>query len=273
MEVEAIKRIEELATQQQLDLAIYDNPAAILPGDAGVHDLEHLLEAPRRMRATFKTERIKDFCNYIDANKTGEDGAVFVKPDGSGATAVLDYGSPAAPKWGDHRAVLELKKTPAFSALEEICRAPLAQREVTDFIEDWRHIIQPLIEGESEDGGATEVSIGRAVAAIRKIDLKAQAESGHEESDFKQSRTSLEQVEANTGGHRIPGLFRCRCQVYPETDQRDIDLRLSVLTGDRTPKLRFRMIGRDALLQTTAEEVELRLMEMLDDHQIYVGSV
>lgn len=268
MDATGIKRIEELAAgaAPRLDSHI---PAQVLPGDSSVQSLEHLQEVPARMRSTFKTERIRDFVAYLKEN-AGVAAAVFVAPDGGGALGVIDYGNQDAPRWGDHKAKLGMKRTPEFAAVERICEEALSQRDVIDWIEDWRDIIQPAVESGGE---ATEVPIARALAAIRKINLKEAIDTGHEEGDFRNRRTAMEEIEASSGGDAIPGLYKVSCRPYPETITRTVYLRLAVMTSGREPKLRFRIIGHEALKQSVAEEIELDLTARLTGIRVFIGSV
>lgn len=268
MEAKAIERIEQLAAAASDRLPKTHIPAIALPQGTQIHDLEHLLAAPVRMRQTYTTERLADFCRYVKAEAEGglSDAACFVAPNGSGADAVLDYGTHSAPLWGSHRAELRMRHTAEFTALDEITRRPLTQRDLIDFIEDWAHILTPV-------RGDDEISLPQALAAIRRVDIKQTKNVGHEQGDWGATRSSMEQIEAKSGDQALPDGFQVRCRVYPHTAERTITARLSLLTGDDTPRLRLRILGREQLMQEIAEEIEQAISTELAGIRVFVGGI
>lgn len=262
MDRTAIERIEQLAAQGPLNT---DIRACVVPSGSEIKSLEHLMDVPTRMRRTYKTERLEDFCRYM-RDEAIDATAVFVLPDGSGAEGVIDYGSHESPSWGDHKAVLRMKHTPEFAALQTACAKQLSQRDLTDWIEDWAHIITPVINEKDE-------TVGKAIQSIRRVEIKATASRDHTEGDFKASRTSLEQIEAASKDGQLPELIKVRCQVYPCTDTRNISARLSLLTGADKPTFRLRIMGLDALMKAVAEEIESEIADRLQGVRTFIGSV
>lgn len=243
-------------------------PAIVLPEGAQIESLEHLLSAPYHMRRTYKTDRLEDFCRYVLDQTTDnkEEAAVFVASNGSGAKAIIDYGTHLAPRWGNHVGQLNMQHTVEFAALLQATNTRLNQRQLTDLLEDWAHIITPMRD-------QTSITISQAIAAIRKIDIKQLKNTSHETADFAATRSSMEQIEAASSGVSLPGSFMVRCQVYPHTAARDIQFRLSLLTGDDTPQLRLRIVGQDKLMTEIAEEIELEIATRLEGIRIFVGQV
>lgn len=263
-----IERLEQLiAASQRLPESV-EIPAVVLPEGAKVQSLEHLFSAPFHMAHTYRTERLADFCQYVDEESADDrdEAACFVAPDGSGATAIMDYGTHSAPRWGKHRAVLSMCHTSEFAALLKATQQPLKQRDMIDLLEDWEHILTPF-------QGGSGTTIARAVAAIRRVDIKQQKNTTHETADWSAARSSMEKIEAASGDQAMPDYFQAACRVYPHTQQRTIDLRLSLLTGDDTPRLRLRILGLEALMHEVAEEIELELRTRLQGIRVYVGQV
>jgi uncharacterized protein YfdQ (DUF2303 family) len=268
MDAKAIERIEQLVAAGNRLPTDTDVPAVILPDGAAVKSLEHLLAAPRQMQQTYRTERLEDFCRYAKAESesSDEDAAVFVLPDGSGAKAIMDYGCHTAPLWGKHSAVLEMRPTAEFASLRKASASPLGQRELIDWLEDWSHIVTPY-------RGDDTLSLTKALATIRRVDIKQSKSATHEQNDWSAARSSMEQIEARSGEESMPEGFRVRCQVYPHTQERDITVRLSLLTGDDKPRLRLRIVGLDALMKAIADEIELEIATRLLGVRVFVGSV
>jgi len=268
----SVQQIVELALAAHLDPAS-DIPAAVLPAGASVQSLEHLDDAPNRMRATYETERISDFCHYVE-HERDENTAVFVDARGSGANAIIDYGTDDAPKWGEHHATLTMRPTPEFEALRQAVKKPKHQRSLVEFIEDWRPFIQPyaMSDGEDEADAATDLNTGTALARIRKIDIKRLLDNAHEDQEFSARKSTLASVEAVSGGQKPPAGFRFVCKPYPECAERTIDVRLSIRTTSDEPSFTMRIVGEKSLDYEIAEEIELDITSRLDGTRVFVGS-
>lgn len=265
----AIRRIEQLAVGGLLDKAElgFPAPVIVLPDGNKAESLERHLEAPIRQRARFQTTRIEDYCRYVEREASDQQTVVFVDPEGNGARTVIDFGSHDDPRWHEHKADLNLKATPEFRALEKACAQALSQRDITDWLEDWAEIITPVADSKA-------IKLTRAVSLIRRVDIKASATATHEDGDYKQSRSALEEVEAKSGTDALPEIFRVKCRVFPDTEERLIDARLSLRTSSDKPAFRLRIIGEEALRRAVAEEIEGTLRSRLGDKaHVFVGSI
>lgn len=274
--LEAIRDTGTVEAITQLALAGHpsvttDAPAVVLPEGAKVESLEYLFDVPRHMRATYRTERISDFCRYVDAEGR-DDTVVFVSPDGSCAQAIIDYGNHESPEWGFHRAALRMEYSPEFAALKLHCGRGLDQRALVEFFEDWRDLIQPYEMAEDDPDNARDLTIGQAIARIRKIDVKKLLATGHEQGDFSARRSTMASVEAVSGGLRPPAGFRFLCQPFPDLKSRQIDVRLSVRTTNDEPVLVMRIVGETALDRDLTEEIEIDITERLDGKRVFIGS-
>lgn len=244
-----------------------DIPTAVLPAGATIASLEEYQDIPTHQRRHIQTERLEEFCRYVSDQKDEADNTtVFVAPDGSGAVGVIDYGSHSAPRWGHHKATLRLQHTPAFRAAQNLRGSTLSQRQLTDWIEDWAEIITP-----STDAGA--MTISKAVAAIRRVEIKETSKTDHEDGDFRAKTSGFAEIEARSGAGALPEWFDLQCQIYPCTNARSVRLRLSMLTGAKEPQFRLRLVAEEALLQEVAEEIELEITQRLAGTTIYVGQI
>lgn len=270
MDRTAIERIEELAAggelnQDGLGLAA---PAVLAPGGNVIHSLERYQPQPVHMRATFSTHRIADFCRYVEGQASEDDASICaVDALAAKAVAVIDYGDHVAPCWGHHRAELNLQETEAFKALKKLAREQRNQREITDWLEDWRDIIQPRRNGEDMD-------IVRAISAIRHVQMHSGSDAEHQESDFGASRSLSARVEAKSGAGELPGEFIVRTPVYHGTTAREIHVRMGLQTGAEKPLFALRIVGHETLIDSVAEEIELEITGRLQDYaHCYLGSV
>jgi len=119
---------------------------------------------------------------------------------------------------------------------------------------------------------ATDLSIAQAIARIRKIDIKRLFDTGHEERDWSARRSTLASVEAASGSDQPPAGFKFTCKPYPDCQQREVDVRLSIRTGGDAPVLVMRLVAESALDHEIAEEIELDITSRIDTRRVFVGS-
>lgn len=114
---------------------INDIPYLIVPKGAGVVSLEDSLPAPRRIKASKSFEEPDSFCKYV-AQFQNELTRVYGTPDKYGIGAILDDHQAGDPQWTDHRASLELVKSPEWNEWIAACGKELGQQELAEFLED-----------------------------------------------------------------------------------------------------------------------------------------
>lgn len=265
MDAEGIKRIEQLVTAGH-SVAGVCHPHLVVPEGSRLEGLERFENQPYRMRAHFSTERIPDFVRYVREQASEDESAVFVHPRGHGAEAVIDYGSQGAPAWGTHRASLNMARTVEHQALESITSRPVSQRDATDWIEDWALLLTPY-------RGDEDLSVSQAISQLRRIDIKATASQIHEEGDWSGKRSTMEEVEAKSGSGKLPEGLRMRLKPYPCTAEREVLIRLQLITGDDTPRIRFRVMGYEAMLEDVAHEVVEAVSSELSECRVFVGTL
>ena len=205
---------------------------AALPNDFQLHSLESYQPTRRRARATVSTRFIAPFAVYAKAYATAG-AAVFIDPANLSATAVLDLGTVEEPGHADHKAVLEPARTAAYAALLAASSKPLTQQELAEFFEDWTGQVQFFNE-------AGDISPKQAVAAVRRITIEALQKVESEEQSLSANRSAFESVSA-TSKEPLPTTIYFKTQPYADLAERTFVLRLSVLTGEKTPRLRLRI--------------------------------
>lgn len=253
---EAINRIVELAdAARTVDWNAIVNegvPALVLAESSKVEDMERFQAERRRFRGAFATQAIGAFRAYIEpfAAELLRGVPCFIEADKARAVIYLDMGAPSAPGHCQHTASLNLRPTAVYAALMAVQGKALGQRELAEFLEDWRaHLAVEWREG-LVDGTAGEVA--RALRAVRAIDIKSTLSSGSEVGQMTETRSSLAKVEA-TSVHQLPAAFIVHCKPYEELGARDLAMELHVVTGDK-PMLKLRLRAAGAVLESIAEE-------------------
>ena len=226
--------------------------AAALPDDFKLHDLESYLNYRRRPRGTMSTRFIGPFAEYAIAH-AGEGATVFVDAGDMTATAVLDLGTVDLPGHADNKAKLTPNKTADYAALLQITAGPRSQQDVAEFLEDWADQAKCL-------NGDTEIKVPLAIAAVRKITIESAQRVESEEQSLSATRSAFESIKASSQDP-LPTTIHFTCPPYADLNERTFVLRLSILTGDKAPKLVLRV----QKLETHTEEMANELVMLISD--------
>jgi uncharacterized protein YfdQ (DUF2303 family) len=246
MEAKAIQLIQDTAVLAHAKNLDTFNPAMVLPADARVHSLEAFQEHRSRFRGVMTTSSLKDFADYT-LTHAGTDSGGFVNSEEMTCVVLFNLGDQNLAGHGDFYSKLILKKTAAFIALENAASRAHAQKELSDFIEDWA----PNLAAITPDG--TDIDLRRAAGAIRSITIEQARKSEHVVGDMSASRSAMDQIEAKSA-EGLPAELLFRVIPYEGLQAQTIQLRLAVLTGGDKPMLRLRWIGEAQLREDLAQE-------------------
>ena len=271
MDESAIKTIQNTAIDANLNRIpeeVSDRLTA-LPNDYKLHDLERFLPSRLRFRGTFFTNSLPDFARYVKDNVGGQ-GFIVADKSKLESTVFFNLGDVDGPGHADWNAVLTMDRTPAYQELLAINGGPQTQRDVIDFIEDWSHLFTAYKTGD--DGQDDEpIKLAKAIAAIRKIKIKAQSESETQHHQFKNQQSRLDSVEASSDDG-LPDILTFTTEPYRGLPSREFDLRLSILTGGSAPALVLRIVGLDNHIEQIGNQFKEQLLrEIGESAQMLIG--
>jgi len=247
MDESAIRLIQATAIAANNDtLARLPLGTLALPDNYKIHSLEKFMPWRERRRGTFATNSIDAFAEYTkavvaDSHAPGVQG--FVSPHRFSAEMLFNMSNPdGTPGHCDYKATLSLDYTAAYEGLISNCGRPLSQRDLINFIEDWRDSFAMFV---NDDDAA--VSFAGAVTAIREVKIRARRESTHTDDDRKRARTAMEEVE-HAATPSMPNYFVFSCPPAYGLPAQPYKVRISVLTdGNDEPQLKLRIIGESKL--------------------------
>lgn len=256
MDSTAINAIRDLAhaqkTQEILGETKTSSSQVIVPKDYAVVDLEKFDDNPNRFRGTFKTHLISEFVSYVNKNGNSSTG-IFVDSEKSTAMAIIDLdGSTLG--WGDHRAKIELKKTPEYEAIGNLMLTRLSQDDFIDFVDDFA----PNIRFFNDD---TTVITSAAITAIRKLTVNTQSDTTSEVGNFKGSLSSFDQIEVSAKVGVMPTFFYFTCIPYEGMEPVQFDCRLRAVTENKAVALEYRVIGIDRVMNQIGLDFLAQLKE------------
>lgn len=263
MDASAIKAIADLAVTAERAQALNDTD---IPGFLVGSQLivtEHLLAQRKRFRGTFATSVLADFAAYLIANKN-DNVRGFVSPENRTAVAFLNIGTTLAPGHCDWRAILDLTKTAGYAAVCALQQQRFTQRELAEWCEDWAAFLT----------APGEQTLAQAVAAIRNVTVTTNASATHTDAQFSASKTALEEVAANSQASTLPASLTFTVEPHVGFQARPFGLRVNLIASkDDKPQFSLRVIGREVLEESIADEFKTKLSDAVGDAaQFLIGN-
>ena len=262
--IEQIQLSQAVAeTQKAIELQGLLHPLLAAHKDFSLTSLERYLPNKMRFTGSLATKSIGDFANFSLANKS-EGTQCFIDKDSASATVIFNLGNTEIAGHADFTATLNLEKTAEYKALLNCNEKQLSQKQLAEFMEDWADFITPL------DKEGEPINIARAVSAVRRLTIEANAKADHEVQDFRSSRSALENIEAKTE-HGLPAELLFECVPFNELPEHCFYVRLSVITGEE-PKLSFRIKRLEKAQDRIMEEFKVIVEDKLHEEiPTYMG--
>ncbi|MFK3971146.1 DUF2303 family protein [Pseudomonas sp. NPDC087358] len=246
MTKEAIQLITDTALEATGKSLPTLTPTAVLPDGAKIVDLEKFQALRSRFRGTYSTHSLADFSAYVvDRAEAGARG--FINQDEMSCVLLFNLGDTIAPGHADDRAVLKLKPTAGYTAAQSIAGGRLAQKDLSDWIEDWHQYLTPV-----DEAGAA-IPVAKAIAAVRTITVKATSESETTVGDTSASRSAMDQIEARSK-ETLPAALLFNVIPFEGLKEQQITLRISVITSGAVPVLKLRWVGEEVQREEIAQE-------------------
>jgi uncharacterized protein YfdQ (DUF2303 family) len=250
-----------------------DTPALVLRKGDGqqVVSIEHLQPGRSRFRGMYRTNALAAFIALVIASSkdVGRNALTFINPENMSATAFFNLGDFEHPGHADHQAVLGLKPTAAYAALQASVDKPLDQSKLHTFLEDWRDFIVPVYEGVAD-----AKRFSSALAAIRSVTIETARKVTMAESDFGAQKSAMESIDAKSE-HTLPGGFLFTTVPYEGLPSRVFNLRLGVQTSTANERigLVLRVMQGEKVLEDIAGDFHAALSTGLGDaSSLFIGT-
>lgn len=255
MDMAGIMRLEDwIRAATTIDHAAVQAGAvqfAALPAGVEIRDLEAFADHRRRFRGAFSTESVADFSAYaarvLGNTPEGAAPPCFIDAQRMTASIIFDLGSASAPLHCQHTATLTEKATPLWVALAEADGKRRDQRGLVEFLQDWAGL------WTAADASGNAIEPARALAAIRKIEIKASGGQTSEAGNMSNSRSTFAKVEAEAA-NGLPAVIEFNHLLYPDLAARAVLFDLHVLPDEKAPALVLRMRGRARLVEELGRE-------------------
>jgi len=267
MQADAVKLIQETALAAQSARVLEVNDRRMYIGsDNRLIDLEEYEANRVRFRGIYKTNSTNDFISHVH-DRSREEGKphVFIDAETFEAEAIYNYGDFENPGHCDDKASLKIKKTAAFSALLAVDGRAYSQQTIVNFLEDWATCLMAI------DSTATPMNLVSAITAIRNITIKQAGETKHEISNFGQTKSAFEKIDASS--NLLPDGFQFQCIPYNGLPDYTFTVRFDVMTGNDEPLCVLRIVQKEAALEQITQDYKKILSDGIGEQaKVYIGT-
>lgn len=270
-----LQLVADLAVAAQNNIPTTASTLMLVPDGMTLENLERYQYNRDRLRGKFCTTSLASLiehaqqqaAEYTEASDETYAATVFIQPENMRAQAIYNLGSLAYPGHADHTAALTLQPTPALKALQHLTSAKHHQQALAEWIEDWAALITDIDGASGQKMGHSQ-----ALASIRSMTIKSASELQSNVENLSASASRMDQIEASGKGD-TPATLHLTLTPYPDLDDIEVVVRLSVLTSDDKPMLRCRWVGQQQQEEAIANNLRDKLQDALGDTAtIYLGS-
>lgn len=265
LSVEAIKElrlpdlVSKVTDQLNCEPELISSVVAV-PDNVNLINLEKYNQYKDRYEFNFQTESVPDFGEYCkEFTQLGS--KCFIDPKSMQAQTIFDLGTKEEPLHIRHVAKLTLLKTAAYQAVLQLNGESCTQRTATDFIEDWTDLIHCY------DSQGQKMGNSVAVQRLRKIDIDYIKNRGNETSNFSESQSTFEKIEAKNQDS-LPAEIHFICSPYAALQERVFALKLNILTSGETPRLSFRIVKLEAHKEEIVNEFKDLIIKLFKDTEL-----
>lgn len=238
---------------------------AVVPDGYKLQSLEKLDTYRYRFRGALTTTSLADFVTYVK-ERADEDTRGFVDKDNMTCRVIFNLGDSEQAGHGDDVATLRLDPTAAYAALQRIAGKTLSQKDLAEWMEDWRDFLEAVNPADEA------MPIAQAIAAVRNITIKATSERQNVEGNFNAARSAMDKIEADSQD-TLPGSLVFSCAPFEGLPLRHFVLRLSVLTGNDKPVLKPRWVAEEQVREEIAQEFkDLLSADIADATSLTIGT-
>jgi|GEM_PF-4910863 uncharacterized protein YfdQ (DUF2303 family) len=265
MDNTAIQEIQKAHTTESLNrelvgMTAIKEPLIGVPNDFKIQNLERYLPTPVRKRGRMETDSINDFTQFVIDHKN-EHSACFVNTELMSASAILNYGSVKTPGHCDFVSSLTLTKTPDYIELININDTKKTQRALAEWIEEYSDILSFF------DASDNEITIVKAITAVRNVKENASQETTSSVGNFNESRGVLAKASMETDN--LPAFIKVDITAYNDLSPREFITRVSY--HRETSTFSMRVIRIDKHKEEMAKEFAELVRNKITGINVYIG--
>lgn len=216
-----------------------------------VVDLERHLEAPRRQKgtATFITD--ESLSRYVREQGDADITALYANPELWKVVAVLNHHTDEFPAWGDHRAVLQLKSTTAWTRWSGSDGRLGTQTAFAELIEEG-------IDDVVDPPGAELLELAQSFQAHTKVEFKSQRRLDNGETQLTYSET-IDARAGQQGTITIPKEFVLGIAPFEGCEPYKVVARLRYRINNGDLQIGYRLLRPEDIQRAAFDDVVERI--------------
>jgi uncharacterized protein YfdQ (DUF2303 family) len=271
--------IQEINAQNSLKaingyLVDKDNDVIALPEGSSLHDLTQFDSVKRWFTGRYKTTSLEGFLGYVNDNIKNGCSEIFISVEDMSACAIFDlYTIEKAPARAEHQALLKMKATPEYQAIKDLCGGvkhsvrddKLSQREMAEWMEEWREFITPV------DSSDKEINIARAINAIRGMTVEASRKMESSVGDMSESRSTLDRIDAKGKEVTVAGFIAEDIYCYSDLQPKTLKVKFSIITDAEKIAFKARMLLQDKVKEELGQDLADKINASINIDDIYLG--
>jgi len=270
--LETLKLLQQTCTTQELNAlsvaAMRQELPLAVPNGFAMTSLEKFSPARYRARGTMDTKNAGDFADYVNTNCVLDEFVrIFVDADAMRATAILNWLIEG--RYGGHcdnTATLTLEKTAAFKALQAVDGKTQTQLAAAEFFEDFAPMLKFF--GKDAEGNSTEMSVAKAVAAVRKLSIDTSKKLESQQDQLSASKSTFDSVRV--ANEAFPSHVYFECVPYHGLASRTFVLRIGVITTG--PAIVLRSIHMEQHNEDMAQDFVALIADKAKDIPVITGT-
>lgn len=263
-EAESVAKIAREGLAPQLhEFAKIGVPVIVLPKTGEVKSLEHLLDLPRRPRASVTVRDHQSFVDYVARHK-GPGTIIFaeVKESGGSFTAIIDYHEPVLnptgetpAHWGEHVCSYVCEFTPEWKRWSALSGKGQNQAAMALFIEENMFDIATPAPAEM-------LELVKTLEATQGVQFKSALRLDNGDRQLAYAvQTGAKAGEK--GDLVIPQKFRLRFGIFRNGPAYDIDCRFRYNIGDGNLVMAFEIERPHKLIDLALIDAQVAIRETL----------
>lgn len=187
-------------------------PYVLVPTDAEIKDLEHLLPKPLRARAAIVAHDVSTLIAYVNRFKRG-DTVLFADPQAFTVVGIIDYHGKDAPAFREHRVTFTAPRSLEWQAWRGHSGKRMSQADFAQFIED--HVMDI-----TDPKGAQVLEVARSLQAKRSVEFASAIKLQDGSQQFTYNETT--NGTSSKGNLKIPDRFKLGIPVFFGGDAYDV---------------------------------------------------